>query len=649
MRRREGFGAVWSLAAAAGFYVSIGGASDLLLLYAAVYALIAFDPLALRRRLGRLAVWLFALAVATGLVQHGLALEPLHHLLRLGLSVRPKALDTADATLLFTALLPLLVAVFEIPGGLSLRLGQLVVGAGLLSYVGGLQVEVAWEAVGLCLGFALVRYWDLAAQPARGRRSLQVYALATIALALALGQTFPSLRPGTGAGVQVQQGYPLDVAHLDHTLTPSGSQAFLAHTRAALYWQVFTAYTYTGQGWRPRGDWRALGPQDLAAAPGAGTRLVVERFSLTSNLPTDPVAGQVVKLLAPSSAWRYNAGSGAYQAPGRQIAIVAALPTVSLALASKVAVGAQGAPAAALELPRALPAEVGGLAHRIVAGVPATVGAQAQAIIRYLRGHEHYALTVPPDGGKDFVWDFLFVHHQGDCNAFSTAFVVLARLDGIPARWVAGYLPGTVVGADRAVTAADAHSWAEVWVPGHGWLSLDPTPGFALPTLQQGGGAAAAASRTGALPAVQVGALGRAQAIRLLEQAAHRQVAATAAAARASGAALYLWLALALIVLAALAGILLRPAQAEVLGLRLASRLLGRPWRQDETVRSWLGGLSPGLCRRVEWLLYRPPGACPVGFGAAWRELGELARRGGAPRIRHPLRRRGAPHGPAAR
>ena len=54
------------------------------------------------------------------------------------------------------------------------------------------------------------------------------------------------------------------------------------------------------------------------------------------------------------------------------------------------------------------------------------------------------------------------MHHAGDCNAFSSAFVVLARLDGIPARWVAGYLSGSLVQDGRTVSSADAHSWAEV-------------------------------------------------------------------------------------------------------------------------------------------------------------------------------------------
>jgi hypothetical protein len=49
---------------------------------------------------------------------------------------------------------------------------------------------------------------------------------------------------------------------------------------------------------------------------------------------------------------------------------------------------------------------------------------------------------------------------------------------GIPARYVGGFLPGEYndVGGDWIVRASDAHTWVEVFFPGYGWITFDPTP-----------------------------------------------------------------------------------------------------------------------------------------------------------------------------
>ena len=55
---------------------------------------------------------------------------------------------------------------------------------------------------------------------------------------------------------------------------------------------------------------------------------------------------------------------------------------------------------------------------------------------------------------------------------------VMLRSLGIPARYINGFLPGEYnsVGGDYIVRASDAHSWVEVFFPGYGWLTFDPTP-----------------------------------------------------------------------------------------------------------------------------------------------------------------------------
>ena len=57
--------------------------------------------------------------------------------------------------------------------------------------------------------------------------------------------------------------------------------------------------------------------------------------------------------------------------------------------------------------------------------------------------------------------------------------VVLARLNGIPARLAVGYTMGQFdpQRGDYRVTELNAHSWPELYFPGHGWIPFEPTSG----------------------------------------------------------------------------------------------------------------------------------------------------------------------------
>ncbi len=78
---------------------------------------------------------------------------------------------------------------------------------------------------------------------------------------------------------------------------------------------------------------------------------------------------------------------------------------------------------------------------------------------------------------------FLFDLKQGYCDYFATAMVVLARLNGIPARLAIGYTMGRLdpQRGEYVVTEMDAHSWPELYFPGQGWIPFEPTSGELLP------------------------------------------------------------------------------------------------------------------------------------------------------------------------
>lgn len=73
---------------------------------------------------------------------------------------------------------------------------------------------------------------------------------------------------------------------------------------------------------------------------------------------------------------------------------------------------------------------------------------------------------------------------EGSCREFNTAFVTMARLAGIPARQVAGYVGGTWTGSGYVVTSDHYTTWSEVRLQQNsangntdlGWIAFDPCP-----------------------------------------------------------------------------------------------------------------------------------------------------------------------------
>jgi transglutaminase-like putative cysteine protease len=65
---------------------------------------------------------------------------------------------------------------------------------------------------------------------------------------------------------------------------------------------------------------------------------------------------------------------------------------------------------------------------------------------------------------------------QGVCQDFAHLAVGCLRSVGLPARYVSGYLETQPPPGQPKLQGADAsHAWAEVLVPGSGWIGLDPT------------------------------------------------------------------------------------------------------------------------------------------------------------------------------
>jgi hypothetical protein len=101
----------------------------------------------------------------------------------------------------------------------------------------------------------------------------------------------------------------------------------------------------------------------------------------------------------------------------------------------------------------------------------------AKSIETYLRETIVYNEQVafpPPD--VDVVDHVLFTTQQGYCEYYASAFIVLARANGLPTRMVTGFFP-----SDESIEGGylyrerQAHAWPEVYFPGYGWVGFEPT------------------------------------------------------------------------------------------------------------------------------------------------------------------------------
>lgn len=114
--------------------------------------------------------------------------------------------------------------------------------------------------------------------------------------------------------------------------------------------------------------------------------------------------------------------------------------------------------------------------------------ALVERVLQHFNQEEfHYSLDSPLLG-SDSVDDFLFETRTGYCEHYASAFTVMMRMAGIPARVVTGYQGGwyNQMGEYLLIRQSDAHAWSEVWFQGAGWTRVDPTAAVSPVRIAQG-------------------------------------------------------------------------------------------------------------------------------------------------------------------
>jgi transglutaminase-like putative cysteine protease len=340
---------------------------------------------------------------------------------------------------------------------------------------------------------ALMRvHADATAAPAShlARRSLALLAQA-VPVAVLLFLLFPRLPGpfwGIDAGSQARTGLDDEMTPGDVSeLSASGAVAFRVRFRGATppaeqrYWRGPVLHEFDGRSWRrPRAQ---VFPQQEVRYAGTPVEYQItlephsRRWVLALDLPARwperevfqaydftllaarPIGG--VTAFELTSYPRFVAGTS----------LPASLRRKDLDLPD------DGTNARSVALGRELAARHGGDPRAIVGD-----------LLRRFREEPFEYTMRPPRLADNAVDEFLFETRKGFCEHYASAFTVVMRAAGIPARVVTGYQGGEFnpYGGYLIVRQSDAHAWSEVWIDGRGWTRVDPTAAVAPQRIRGG-------------------------------------------------------------------------------------------------------------------------------------------------------------------
>lgn len=112
---------------------------------------------------------------------------------------------------------------------------------------------------------------------------------------------------------------------------------------------------------------------------------------------------------------------------------------------------------------------------------------KAERIAAYFQNSFIYSLTLPSiPRGVDPLVHFLSTKHAAHCEFFASASTLMMRTQGVPARYVTGYVMDEVEESQNSYVARNrnAHAWVEYYDDGQQrWLALESTPGRQYQTL----------------------------------------------------------------------------------------------------------------------------------------------------------------------
>lgn len=283
---------------------------------------------------------------------------------------------------------------------------------------------------------------------------------------------------------------------------------FTVSTSQPGYMVLTTLDTFDGN------SWSTTSPSDYSPLPSPPPTTKVTRplvpgtYTVQSTIQVGTLGGSLVPApptpaaASGSVGLNYDSTSETIQAtaplqPTYHFQIDSYVPKLSAAKLAPSKLQVPASVQADLQRPADIPQSLIDIAHYIVK-YDTTPYQKARALEFFFQdGNYTYSLprassaSAPVATGGEGLADlvkFLFSTRTGFCQQYSSAYALLARIDGLPTRIAVGFQPGTRVrhkGNEYDVTGIDVHAWPQVWLGGAaGWVNFEPTPGsaYTVPT-----------------------------------------------------------------------------------------------------------------------------------------------------------------------
>ncbi|MFC6200962.1 DUF4129 domain-containing transglutaminase family protein [Lactiplantibacillus nangangensis] len=310
------------------------------------------------------------------------------------------------------------------------------------------------------------------------------------------------------AAAAKRTGFSEDTTTLGGAIQDDNSVALKVIASQSHYWRVDTRDTYSGQGWEVDKSTKisrkpTLTDSGYLQTPTSPKQAIQVNLAATATYVPVSYGGTT---WAVSKSQQKRHGIGYAKQRGRLYINLSKQPLTKLNYAfqpqqytAAQLKAATGEPTEELDesetdLPAEVPNRVKILSENLIKTAP-TQYAKVQALLSYLKNDNRFTYTkmdtpaTPND--RDYVDYFLFTSQRGYCDNFSTALVVMLREIGIPARWAQGFTGGSRGQKTKdgryhySILNSNAHSWAEVYFTGIGWVPFDPTPGYQNPGLKK--------------------------------------------------------------------------------------------------------------------------------------------------------------------
>ena len=407
---------------------------------------------------------------------------------------------------LLVVLVPMIVIVVAFATSATLYEGSPVVSVAVLGLTIGVLSTVSFEA-GIGLFFALflisgiallLLTGDGAGQGERPRSAAVLVGALVIALVLALPfMPFAeeAIRPAIidwtklGTGGTSRLAVEADVG--DYLKDGRDTKLLRIKSSEPLLWRGGTLDHFDGMRWSSTVQAGEDDSEEISA--NVPTSEVVQRIEVEEAETNLLFGGYRISSVSVPEAQERSDGSWASSRPFAKGSSYRVLSQVPQPTVPQLEASGTDYPEVVrekfLQLPAHRPEVLTETAGRIQADYqPRTPYAAARAIERYLVHDGSFTYNINVDYGRadKAIEEFLGEGKEGFCTQFATSMALLARELGIPSRVVYGATPGTEVEqSEYLVTGSNMHTWVEIYFPGVGWYSFNPTPGFSTPAVME--------------------------------------------------------------------------------------------------------------------------------------------------------------------